>query len=375
MFLRLPMFFDIDLNGLKASEPSPSSEEPQPSWIIDLEAFLRDIFRKSAGLDTAIGPQGSPHGDPQDDAFWHTLFTVTFRLPRGSDPGAFLWMRGAIYLREADEYILFTSFKAHDIHSGSAPSYIKQLFEAMTSMEDAKQLFKCFGPQIHCGYVMYASRVATTRTTQMLYTPTLCFLHSPTDPRETTRRYYALHGATVLGDHSARANRLARKGAYAIKNYFLQCDIDLGLNVNSLLEKATFMDEKGMVQKLQPSPIDIEDDQTYEMISLYRQYYFWYTDVIRDYSLKISKPVFKERQQQIKDRLAGFEQHQRVIPTEHNLLSQPLRNLSQSESALRIDTIISRHQHGAEVYALNIALYQVNCPSGFLDRDSLWISC
>ncbi|KAJ7328875.1 hypothetical protein DFH08DRAFT_815631 [Mycena albidolilacea] len=90
--------FDIDLNGLKASEPSPSSEEPQPSWIIDLEAFLRDVFRKSAGLDTAIGPQGSPHGDPQDDAFWHTLFAVTFRLPQGSDPGAFLWMRGAIYL-------------------------------------------------------------------------------------------------------------------------------------------------------------------------------------------------------------------------------------------------------------------------------------
>ncbi|KAJ7328876.1 hypothetical protein DFH08DRAFT_1023412 [Mycena albidolilacea] len=217
-------------------------------------------------------------------------------------------------------------------------------------MEDAKQLFKCFGPQVRCGYVMYASQVATTRTAQMLYTPTLRFLHSPADPRETTRRYYALHGATVLGDHSARANRLAREGAYAIKNYFLQCDIDLGLNVNSLLEKATFTDEKGMVQKLQPSPIDIEDDQTYEMISLYRQYYFWYTDVIRDYSLKISKPVFKERQQQIKDRLAGFEQHQRVIPTERNLFPRPLRNTSQSDSAPRIDTIISRRQHGAEAF-------------------------
>lgn len=67
--------------------------------IPELKTILLNLL-KAAGLDTSIGTQGAPHGDLKDDILWNTLFVLLFRLPPGSDPGAFFWMRGAIYIRE-----------------------------------------------------------------------------------------------------------------------------------------------------------------------------------------------------------------------------------------------------------------------------------
>lgn len=138
-----------------------------------------------------------------------TLYIIfLFRLPPGSDLGPFLWMRGGIYLREQNAYILFTSFKGQDIHMGSAPTYVKIIRDAWISMDTANNLFQRFGDQIRVGYVLYPSMAATALTTQILYSPSLHFLHSPApDVRDTHRRYYSLHGATILGDSRARGFR------------------------------------------------------------------------------------------------------------------------------------------------------------------------
>ncbi|KAJ6617940.1 hypothetical protein B0H10DRAFT_2379738 [Mycena sp. CBHHK59/15] len=125
--------------------PKPA---PAPDKTINLVEFLLSLLRKS------IGEQGGIHGDFKDDAIAYTLFLLLFRLPPGSDLGAFLWMRGAIYLRELDQYVLFTSFKGQDLHTGSAPTYVKeiqdawitQVKKAWISMDDASQLFQRFGP-------------------------------------------------------------------------------------------------------------------------------------------------------------------------------------------------------------------------------------
>ncbi|KAJ7603665.1 hypothetical protein DFH06DRAFT_1350016 [Mycena polygramma] len=329
---------------------SPDSANTNYSRFINLKDFLISLLKKSANLDTSIGPQGSPHGDFKDDALWFTLFVLLFRLPPGSDLGAFLWMRGGIYMRETDEYILFASFKAQDIHTGSAPTYIK---EAMISMEQARELFERFGPQVRCGYVAYASRAATTHSTQLLYTPSLRFLYSPADPRQESRKYYATHGDTILGDNGARANRLAREGVYAIKNYFFQSAIDLGLDVDALLRNATYRDTAGISRRLDLPLLDVENDEEYELISLYRQYFFWWTDVISKYSLGVTKSLFKERQKAIKDALSGIGQHPKSLPTERNVLSRPRGpQITLTESDPLIASVISRTFSGKSSEAI-----------------------
>ncbi|KAF7335037.1 hypothetical protein MVEN_02253900 [Mycena venus] len=335
-------------NSQDSAQPSPPGSEHHDSSIIDLMDIIYAALKKSGHLDMSIGAQGSPHGDFKDDPLWFTLFVLLFRLPPGSDMGAFLWMRSAIYLRETDQYILFTSFKAQDIHTGSAPTYIKKLMEAFVSMEVANQLFKRFSSQVRVGYVMYPSRAATTHSVQLQYTPSLHFLHSPADPRDKQRKYYIPHGDTIMGDSRARANRLAREGVYALKNYFLQCRINFGLNVNNLLENATYVDESGSIQRLEPTPIDVDDEEVYQMLSLYRRFYFWWMRVISLYSLGVTKPLFKERQKQIKEELEGTLQGRKGVPTERNLLRRPHKSVSRCDPVPRIERIISRRQHGAQ---------------------------
>ncbi|KAJ7032325.1 hypothetical protein C8F04DRAFT_1262078 [Mycena alexandri] len=203
---KLPQFRGIDEASTSAHDSPEVDKEAEPSASTTIDnADANDIFqmfRRAAHLDDSIGPQGKPHLDPKDDWLWFTLFALLFRLPPGSDMGAFLWLRGGIYLREMDCYLLFTAFKGQDIHTGSAPSYVKQLMDAMISMELATSLFQQFGDQIRCGYVMYPSSAATTHSTPHLYTPSTRFIHSPADPRDSTQRYYMTSdgAANVLGD-------------------------------------------------------------------------------------------------------------------------------------------------------------------------------
>ncbi|KAJ7754327.1 hypothetical protein DFH07DRAFT_959776 [Mycena maculata] len=370
----LPIQVDLDLPADGDNSPTQvdDSEQVNESEEVDLKKLLRAIL-ESAGLDTALGPQGSPHTDLKDDPLWFTLFVLAFRLPPGSDLGAFLWMRGGIYLRETNEYLFLCSFKAQDIHSGSAPTYIKRLLDAMISLDQAKMLFKRFGIQVRFGYVLYPSLSATTHNVPILYSPTTRFLHSLADTREGTRRYYTLHGDTVLGDHRARANRLAHEGAKGVKNYFFQADVDLGLNINQLLGNATYTDEKGAIQKLDPTPIDVENDEAYEMISLYRQYYFWWMEVIGAYSLGITKPTFKQRQRQIKDALQGIGQQQKAIPTEHNLWPRLTQHVPQSEeSPVLIDKILKREPKGSEAM-WTVIVRGSSTPIEVAERGTSWL--
>ncbi|KAF7348820.1 hypothetical protein MVEN_01402000 [Mycena venus] len=344
--------FDLDLpetenipSPAPAQSPAESHPPPAEHRFIDLEDHLISVLKRSGNLNTAIGPQGSPHGDFKDDALWFTLFVLMFRLPKGSDMGAFLWMRGAIYLRETDEYILFASFKAQDIHSGSAPTYVQQLKDAM---EETVKLFKMFGSQVRCGYVLYPSMAATTHSTQILYTPSLRFLLTPADPRANKRHYYTSHGNTVLGDEHSRANRLAREGVLALKNFFSQSALNFKLNIDALLDHTTYTDENGVIQKVDCAPIDIDDDETYEMLSLYRRYFFWWLQVISDYSLGVTKPAFKERQQSVKDTLAGLRhQVSQPIPTERKLVIRPRLLKLPSDSPVIVQ-VVGRKLQGSE---------------------------
>ncbi|KAJ7178682.1 hypothetical protein C8R43DRAFT_1118054 [Mycena crocata] len=250
-----PPEFDVTQGPPPVNEPRAATDKlPQGVHQLHFSTILL------AQLRSSIGAQGYIHGDFQDDAIAFTLFVILFRLPPGSNLGPFLWMRGAIYLRETDEYVLFTLFKGRDLHTGSTPTYVKQIYEAWISMDTANKNFKWFGRQIRCGYVIYPSMAGTSHNTQTLYSPSLHFLHSPAaNIRDSTRKYYC-ENDTVLGKHRERANRLGREGLYCLKNFFAQCHLKLGFNVNTLLEHTVYVDKEGKMQKLEPSPLDIEDD-------------------------------------------------------------------------------------------------------------------
>ncbi|KAF8130953.1 hypothetical protein K438DRAFT_2032069 [Mycena galopus ATCC 62051] len=133
----------------------PGTPATQDSFtLVDLTDLIYAELKKAGALDASIGTQGKPHGDFKDDPGWFTLFVLQFRLPAGSDMGPFLWMQLAIYVRETDQYILFLAFKGQDIHTGSAPTYIKMFMDDFPSSELAQKLFKQFGTQVRVGYVM-----------------------------------------------------------------------------------------------------------------------------------------------------------------------------------------------------------------------------
>ncbi|KAF7371391.1 hypothetical protein MSAN_00775600 [Mycena sanguinolenta] len=317
--------------------------------LINLVDLLISRLKSADNLDTSIGPQGRQHMDPQDAPAWFTLFVLMLRLPKGSDMGTFLWMRTAVYLREMDQYILFAVFKGQDIHTGTAPTYVKQRKEAMEQFKtDLVYLFTQFGIQVRAAYVAYPSNTATSRSAQIMYTPSLGFVDRPADIRSEIRQYYLTHGDTVLGDSYARANRIAREGAYAVKNYFLQARIDLGQSVDDILAKATYTDENGIVQHLDPVPINVEDDRAYDILCLYRRYFAWWMDVISTYSLGLTKPQFIKRQEAVKQAIAGFGQRPKVLPTERQLVSKPRPTTFTSNQVELIDRIISRELHGSE---------------------------
>ncbi|KAJ6565693.1 hypothetical protein B0H10DRAFT_2238839 [Mycena sp. CBHHK59/15] len=282
-------------------------DEPHPLIDVDTDADeatdLLPIYHwlLQACLDSTLGDQGRPHGDPQDDTVSCTLFDLLFRAAPGSDLGTFLCMRGGIYLRELNAYIVFTAFKGHDIHCGQPPTFVKQIQDAWISLTTAQKLFQRFGPQVRCGYVLYWSQAATTHSTQIQYSRSLHFLYSPApDKKDENRRYFITDRETILGDSDSRANRLAREGIYALKNYLQQCQLKLGFDINTLLENTTYKDECGQVQALKRAPLDIEDEHVYEMMCLYRRYYAWLQDLVgSQYSLGISKSKFKERQKEI----------------------------------------------------------------------------
>ncbi|KAJ6582442.1 hypothetical protein B0H10DRAFT_1962488 [Mycena sp. CBHHK59/15] len=330
-------------------------DEPHPLIDVDTDADeatdLLPIYHwlLQACLDSTLGDQGRPHGDPQDDTVSYTLFVLLFRAAPGSDLGTFLWMRGGIYLRELNAYIVFTAFKGHDIHCGQPPAFVKQIQDAWISLTTAQKLFKRFGPQVRCGYVLYWSQAATTHSTQIQYSRSLHFLYSPApDKKDENRRYFITDGETILGDSDSRANRLAREGIYALKNYLQQCQLKLGFDINTLLENTTYKDECGQVQALKRAPLDIEDEQVYEMMCLYRRYYAWLQDLVgSQYSLGISKSKFKERQKEIHTALAGLGQPETVLPTEHNVFLGS-RQARSTTSFPIIKSVVSRRQQGGE---------------------------
>jgi hypothetical protein len=153
-----------------------------------------------------------------------------------------------------------------------------------------------------------------------------------------------LHRGTVFGDSRAHANHLGLEGVKGLKTFFMQCNLNLGLDMNTLLQNTTYIDEGRQVQRLEPSSLDNEDNETYQMVCLSQCYYFWLWEVIAEYSLGLTKSKFKERQQAIQKACAGKSEKTTLLPTKHYLF--PKRPPQQSLVGIfpLIERIINPYQ-------------------------------
>jgi hypothetical protein len=187
-----------------------------------------------------------------------------------------------------------------------------------------------------------------------MYTPSLRFLHSPPpNVRDAHRTYYATHGDVILGDYRSRANRLGAEGLYAIKNYLAQCRLHLRFGIDTLLQSTTFVDENGQQQPLEPSLLDIEDDDTWELICIYMRYYSWAYSQAQKYSLGLTKTRFLECQKRIKAVREGKNTNPKHLPTECQTWPElPRIEVAASPMDPQIDRVIGRRSNGAKVCCL-----------------------
>ncbi|KAJ6486353.1 hypothetical protein DFH09DRAFT_1106091 [Mycena vulgaris] len=83
-------------------------------------------------------------------------------------------------------------------------------------------------------------------------------------------------------------------------------------------------------------------------MQLCHRFYFWFHDVIAEYSLGVIRPQFKEKQAMIPSAVSEVLKPQKTLLTEHRVLPNPHRHQTQTDTFPLIDHIISRRQHGAE---------------------------
>ncbi|KAK7021472.1 hypothetical protein R3P38DRAFT_2533438 [Favolaschia claudopus] len=165
---------------------------------------LGDLFKN-------LGFQGCPHADSNDEETARTHFMMAVDLPPNSEPGAFLLARAGLYVREINCWIIHLVFDGTDIHTGFETS-------TLLTREELK----------HCG---------------------------PELPPKQRFRGYATHGQEILGGQEAWANRMGWELVAQLWNGLQQCNLDLGVDVDTLLQSISFKSPEGNSVQLQPLPL------------------------------------------------------------------------------------------------------------------------
>ncbi|KAJ7132614.1 hypothetical protein C8R44DRAFT_978098 [Mycena epipterygia] len=196
-------------------------------------------------LSAALGLQGSPHPDPKDETTQKTHFLGLLSLPPDADPGAFLLARSGLYIRELNTWAL------HIFLTG------------WTFIAES-------GPPLH-RVVSYASSSAWRRDTYMSMTPDVRFGNfGPEQHHLSIQRDFATHGEEILGGQEPWANRMGREIVYRFWNELQLCNLDLGIDLNTLTNSITFKnrdDENVALKELPFHPV-----RDAERINLWRGY-------------------------------------------------------------------------------------------------------
>ncbi|KAK6995659.1 hypothetical protein R3P38DRAFT_2489699, partial [Favolaschia claudopus] len=210
---------------------------------------LGDLFKN-------LGIQGSPHADSNDEETARTHFMMAVDLPPNSNPGAFLLARAGLYVREVNCWIIHLVFDGTDIHSGFEPSTLLTREELKHWVETELETAWRHSEISRIGLVSYSMRSAHNRDTYMSMTPSVRFGNcGPELPPKQRFRDYATHGQEILGGQEAWANRMGRELVAQLWNGLQQCNLDLGVDVDTLSQSISFKGPEGNSVQLEPLPL------------------------------------------------------------------------------------------------------------------------
>ncbi|KAF9048078.1 hypothetical protein BDZ89DRAFT_1127035 [Hymenopellis radicata] len=197
-------FCDKDMNvfSIRRPRPGPTSVQCNVSSA-----------SRGGGLADFIGKlQGRWHADVHDHFARWTLLILQFRLPAGSDIGAFLLARPGLYVRhevtDSDQVRLFLVFKGNDLHSGTAPTVddsVKQQF-----LDDLAALYNNAGDQNRCVFMAYPNRTSVDRSVPVAATGATGLGNDSVlkDGQDATIHNYARDGRPSLGSTVSHMTRL-----------------------------------------------------------------------------------------------------------------------------------------------------------------------
>ncbi|KAJ7703712.1 hypothetical protein B0H17DRAFT_1175810 [Mycena rosella] len=176
-------------------------------------------------LAKALGWQGRMHTDPRDAPTRKTYFLALLSLPPGSDAGAFLLGRHGIYIRELDTWAIHIFFDGVDIHTGIGATTTRSVPEFQKWVEsDLEAAWK----------LSEYSRIGVHHL--------------------AIQRDFETHGQEILGGQEPWANRMGREIVQGFWNQLQHCNLDLGIDINRLLQSITFKNDFGADINLKPLP-------------------------------------------------------------------------------------------------------------------------
>ncbi|KAF8833739.1 hypothetical protein BDN67DRAFT_1072857 [Paxillus ammoniavirescens] len=295
---------------------------------------------KSGGeLKGAIGEvQGSWHVDQGDDPLTHTLLVMLFRIPPGSDPGAFCLGRPGLYARELNSLVCFVVLKGNDIHSGHAPcvdAITGQQYSAFEEWGKAQDFsWDVSGEENRAVYVCYTQKAALTRHSRSsVFSAKDVFFGNACDPvigsdAKSKALNYAVHGKTILG--TSYKERMYREVAMQAWNQSVIADIGSSQIIGGLWEHKTASSEDDF--PLPPHPL-----HQHKASQQLRGRYQNFREVIEAYSITILKHDLKIRKVQP----SNASSNHTSFPLERGRPAAPTRRSAQTN----VSSICERHLH------------------------------
>jgi len=148
------------------------------------------------------------------------------------------------------------------------------------------------GPENRIGYVIYPSGPAVQRYAAMNTTPSQLFGNfGSAQPHKTGQHTFSKHGQVTLGDQDDWANRLGREILGSFYNQLSQCNLDLNLDVNDLLQHISFKrNQDGVSIPLKTLPYHPVQDADH--IAFYRGYYQHYREQCLSLHIHIDRKAY-----------------------------------------------------------------------------------
>jgi hypothetical protein len=153
-------------------------------------------------------------------------------------------------------------FRGRDIHSGWAPNANPSTQEAWEANAQLEKTYNLLGPQNRAVFVSYPSDPVCTRDTQLSISPPLHFgnLGAHVSQKHTYHNIVQ-HGSVTLGTAENYSNFLTRDALFSAYNLLALSGISLGISINDILKKTTYLDETGKTCRAEPVSFDLVEDR------------------------------------------------------------------------------------------------------------------